>query len=159
MIKALVAFDDDLGIANEAGIPWDLPSDREHVHQLIANQPVLMGYRTYQERKGPRKNGRSFVITRPDTQLQDGFEAVIDVKSFLEDYKGSAQDIWVMGGSKVYQQLLPDIEELIVTRIKGKFGCTKFFPAFEDHFSLQNKQPEQIENGLHFNYETWRQKV
>lgn len=157
MIKAMAAIDDKRGIANDAGIPWDLPTDREQVHKAIAGQPVIMGYRTYLERKGPRSDAKSYVITRPDTKLADGFIPVTDVVQFLADYQNDKPNIWVMGGAKVYQELLAYIEELYLTRVNGDFGCTKFFPDFESSFDLQEQAPILEENGISFRFERWRQ--
>lgn len=154
----MAAIDDRYGIATEQGIPWDLPADRENVHRAIKGQPVLMGYRTYQERQGPRKDGQSFVITRPNTELQDGFLPVTDIAKFLQAYKGTDSDIWIMGGAKVYAELLIEIEELYVTRVSGDFNCTKFFPKFEGLFERVSSEPQQIENGVNFHYEFWQQK-
>lgn len=156
MIKAMAAFDDKNGLATDAGIPWDLPSDREYVHRKIFGTPVLMGYRTYQERKGPRKDGQSFVVVRPGTKLQDGFIPVENLDSFLAGYKDTTETVWIMGGAKVYEHTLNQIQELYVTRVQGDFNCTKFFPRFEDQFTKVQERPKIEENGLKFHYEIWR---
>lgn len=160
MIKAMAAIDSKKGIANEHGIVWDLPADREHVHQAIKGQAVLMGYRTYLERKGPRTDGgKSYVIVRPETELNDGFVPVADVANFLEAYRNGSDDVWIMGGAKVYQDLLPEISELHITRVEGDFKCTKFFPDFETSFTKVESQPPIQENGISFHYEKWLQNT
>lgn len=155
MIYAIAALDEKDGIATSDGIPWDLPSDRDYVHHKITGSAVIMGYKTYTERVKPRKDGDSFVIARASTPLRDGFRLVEDPVNFLKRYQSSSEVIWIAGGAKIYQELLPLTQKLYLTRINGDFNCTKFFPEFRQQFKLTSQSQEKTENKLKFCYEVW----
>ncbi|MEO5627406.1 MAG: dihydrofolate reductase [Candidatus Saccharimonadales bacterium] len=159
MIKAILAIDQANGLATDAGIPWDIPTDQNYVHQTISTQPVVMGYRTYQEMKVLPKNDPSFVVIHPGTKLRDGFVAVSDVNQLIKKYQNSKQTLWVIGGAKIYQELLPQTQELYVTRVGSLFNCTKFFPEFEAQYTMIETSPPKQENGIPFHFEIWRRNV
>lgn len=158
MIYATAALDSKRGIATDAGIPWDLPTDKTHFRRMTSGSPILMGYHMYTELGQPLPDRRNLVITHPGTQLKAGFEAVEDAPAFLKPYRQSPEILWVVGGAKVYERLLAETQKLYLTRIEADFNCTKFFPAFEDKFELIEQSDKQTENNLTFYFETWQPK-
>jgi dihydrofolate reductase len=158
MISAIVAFDEKRGIATDAGIPWELPTDKAYFRDKTSGHPILMGYRMYSEFAEPLPNRRNLVMVRPNTALKPGFEPIENVEELLKTYQESNNLLWITGGAAVYVKLLPYVQKLYITRIQADFYCTKFFPEFEDQFELSFKEPLQQENGLTFQFETWNRK-
>jgi dihydrofolate reductase len=155
MIYAIAAIDNQRGVANDAGIPWKLPADQQYFRQQTEGAAILMGFGMYQELKAPLPNRRNLVAIRPGTELRAGFEAVEDTGAFLAPYKDSTEIVWIVGGAKLYEKLLSYTQKLYLTRVQADFHCTKFFPAFEESFSLVQQSETQQENGLSFCYEVW----
>lgn len=155
MIYAIVALDSKNGIATDKGIPWDLPADRQYFRRKTVGAPVLMGYRVYEEAPSPLPERRNLVVVRPGTSLRKGFEPVEDVEAFIKPYHTSQEILWVIGGARIYEELLPRTHKLYLTRIEADFNCTKFFPKFEPAFRLAEQGPEQEDNDLTFRYEVW----
>ena len=115
---------------------------------------VLMGYATYAEFANPMPGRANYVATRRTEQLRDGFLRVNDIDSFLTN--GFEGDLWIIGGAMLYATTLAEVQELALTRVAGDFGCTKFFPAFEDTFRLTAEEvPPPVEVVPSIRFQTW----
>jgi len=155
MIYAIAALDSKNGIADETGIPWDLPADKTYFREKTTGCPILLGYHMYQEMGQPLPNRRNIVIVHPGTKLREGFESVEDPNELLDTYQASQEILWIVGGARVYEKLLSRTQRLYLTRIQADFNCTKFFPRFEDQFILTEQSVAHEDNGLKFCYEIW----
>lgn len=155
MIRAIAAIDDKRGLADDQGIPWDLPSDRRYVREKTRGANMLMGYNTYLEFTKPLPERHWYVVTDGQEPLRDGFEPVTDLDRFMAS---PPENLWLFGGAGVFAQTIDYADELYLTRVRGDFGCTKFFPEFEDKFVLAEQSPPTEENGITFHYEIWKRK-
>ena len=153
MIRAIVAIDEKRGMANEEGIPWNIPSDGRYFTDTIQNGTILMGYGTYIELKKPFHDRTNYVATSKSVELKSGFEIVTDVDSFLVT---SAEDVWIIGGPGLIRSTLDTLDEIYITQLEGDFHCTKFLPDYTTAFKLQTATEPIVENGIRFRYETWR---
>lgn len=154
MIRFIAAIDSLRGIADDKGIPWNLPSDKEYYRNQIKDSIVLMGRKTYESHAAPLSSRVNYVLTSHVEPLRAGFHAIDDIDSFL----AQKLDIWVVGGSGVFEAVLPHADELWITQVNGDFGCTKFFPRFEDQFYLYKRKRIMRENGIEFQYQIWKNK-
>lgn len=154
-IRAIIAIDDKRGLANEQGIPWNLPSDRAYVRDKTYGSNLLMGYGTYIEFARPLPGRKNLVVTDGQEPLRKGFEAIMDLKSFMDS---PPENLWIFGGAGIFAQTINYIDELYITQLQGDFGCTKFFPEYRDTFELVRESPPQLENGIHFTYQIWKRK-
>ncbi len=155
MIRFIAAIDEKRGIADDEGIPWDLPKEAGYFVDQISSGLILMGYGTYIELKEPFHNRTNYVATRKRQTLRDGFELVEDADAFLEN---TEDDIWVIGGAKLFESTLEKADELYITQIEQDFKCTKFFPEFKGKFELAKRSDPQIERGVTYRFEIWRKK-
>jgi dihydrofolate reductase len=155
MIYAIVAVDSKRGVATEKGIPWKIPADQAYFREKTRGCPIVMGYGMYKEMKLPLPDRRNIVIVHPGTTVTEGFEAIEDIDSLLDAYQHTDEVLWVVGGARVYQKLLPRIQKLYITQIQADFNCTKFFPEFEGSFELAHQSVAQREGDVMFCYEIW----
>lgn len=156
MINQIVIVDQQLGMADDHGIPWP-PLDLEYFRKKSEGHLMVMGYRTYVEFKAPLPNRQNLVVVRPGTPpLRDGFEAIEDIDRWLVDH--AKEDVWIIGGAGLFARTIDRADRLYVTRIDKTFSCTKFFPPFEADFELIEKSPDQQKHDLTFHFEVWAKK-
>ncbi|MEO7126396.1 MAG: dihydrofolate reductase [Nakamurella sp.] len=153
MMRLIVAVDSTLGMATDSGIPWTLPAEQQYFTSQIAEGLILMGFNTYDEVTEPLHDRTNYVATRRDVQLRSGFIAVRDALVFAQEHSG--ETIQNIGGAGLFSATLHAADELIITRVDGDFNCTKFFPPFEDEFTLAAESDAQHENGIAFTFQTW----
>ena len=71
----------------------------------------------------------------------------ICVDKFLKDTK---EDVWIIGGAKLFELYLFKAQELYITELEGDFKCTKFFPEFRKEFKIISKSDLKKENNIPF---------
>lgn len=155
MISLIAAIDSKRGIANDKGIPWDLPTDREYYRDRVHNGSVIMGMATYREMSVPINRKPQLVATRKNSKLRPGFTSVSDARKFLSETK---EEIWVIGGAGLFASTIDLADELYLTLIDKDFHCTKFFPEYKSIFELAGQSESSSENGIKYQFTTWRRK-
>ena len=149
MIRAIVALDKRQGIARQGGIPWRIPIDSQYFQLHTVHTTVVMGRVTYEEFTEPLPNRQNVVISRQLKTVRTGFLLVNDLEQYLTQ---TTEDVWIIGGSALYTAALSHCHQLYVTEIAADFSCDRFFPEYQDDFSLQTAEPWQQENGLRFRF-------
>ena len=146
-----------IGINNT--LPWRLPADLKHFKQITLGKPVLMGRKTY-ESIGKPLPGRANIIISGDSNYQmPGCSVVNSIDAALAAATGY-EEIMVIGGAALYQQLLPRADRLYLTLIDENFNGDAWFPEYKpiasDHESagnpsalLQRSQWHEIERTDH----------
>lgn len=162
MIRFIAAIDSKRGMANDKGIPWNLPTDKAYYRDRVKTGVVLMGMGTYNEMRVPLGDKIQLVATHEDVKLRPGFKVVADAREYLIEAQKRNEDVWVIGGPGLFATTLDLADELYLTLIDQDFNCTKFFPEYQNDFELagqsDEKHDEQIENGIKFRFTTWRRK-
>jgi dihydrofolate reductase len=157
MLRLIAALDSERGIADDSGIPWDLPTDKAFYRKQLETGLILMGAGTYREHKSPSAGRTNYVVTHSTEPLKEGFVAVHDVEEFLRSHADEViQDI---GGAGLYEQTLQYADELVLTQLEGNFDCTKFFPEYHDTFELITESEPTTENGITFRFQTWKRRA
>ena len=100
-----------------------------------------MGSRTYLSLPcRPLPNRRNVVLTHRDAALFEGAEVVRNIEDILALNKNSNSntpiipddELFIIGGGQVYEQLLPFSDKLYITRIHHTFpDADTFFPAID----------------------------
>jgi dihydrofolate reductase len=154
MIRLIAAMDSRRGIATDSGIPWKLPGDSAYFRQKTSSGLIVMGRATYDEFAAPLHDRENFVLSTTTSPLRKGFQVVASLAELCAAHPG--EDVWVIGGAVVYAETITRADELLLTQVKGAFGCTKFFPPYRTAFALQTRSEEHQEGGVTYRFETWR---
>lgn len=153
MIRAIAAIDNKRGLADDNGIPWDLPADIMHERAETKGGNMLMGHNTYLEFTEAPSDRNWFVVTDGTEPLREGFEPVTDLQAFMDN---PPKNLWVFGGAGVFAQTIGYIDELHITHIDADFHCTKFFPPFEDKYELIEESAPQHQNAITYKFCVYR---
>lgn len=150
-------MDSKRGIATDTGIPWQgqVPGDVAQFRAKTIHSNVLMGSGWYAEQLQPLPMRRNFVATSNPQPLRAGFERVSDAREFLQQFDG---DVWVGGGAGLFANTLDLADQLHLTHLDGDWHCTKFFPEFEDRFTLIEKSEPITENDVTYYFATYSKK-
>lgn len=150
MIRQIVAIDSERGIARAGVQPWKLPGDERYFSEKtkLYGGIVLMGRKTFEVIGRPLPERQNFVATHDRAFKAPDVQIVHDVSAFL----GTHEDVWVIGGSQLYEVTLAACDELYVTEIEADYGCDTFYPAFLDAFELSSKSPMVTENNTNYRY-------
>lgn len=133
MIKIICAHDQNRVIGDKGKMPWHFPEDLQHFKTITLNHPVIMGRKTY-ESIGKALPHRTNVILTHDRSYDA--EGCITITSLEEIQKlAKDQDLFIIGGQTLFEQMLPYADELYLTEIKAEFDGDTFFPEFNhEHY-------------------------
>ena len=161
MIKAIMAVDDNGGVSKKGSMPWPKNSnDLKWFRKYTLNNVVIMGRLTWVDpfMPNPLKNRINVLITNQNKDKYPGADEYISgdliSKIKLINTKYEKQDLFIIGGPKIIDQLFALVEEFYLTRIYGKFDCDKKIDLrkIEDEMTLEKKIIDN--NTCHF--EIWK---
>ena len=123
-------------IGNNNQLPWHLPADFAHFKSVTMGKPVIMGRKTY-ESIGKPLPGRTNIVLSRDPDIR--FEGVACVSSFEQALLlvADAEEVMVIGGSTIYEMLLPRANRLYLTYVDAEFEGDAWFPEFDKNQWLE----------------------
>lgn len=133
MLSIIVAIDENNAIGKAGRLLCHLPNDLKHFKQITLGSAVLMGRQTFLSLpKPPLPNRRNIVLTTQPDFAFDGVEVVHSIDEALALVSSAQEEVFVIGGGKVYSQMLPFAEKLYITHIHHRWDdADTFFPAID----------------------------
>lgn len=129
-ISIIVAAAANNVIGKDGGLPWHLPEDLKRFKSLTLGKPLLMGRKTFESIGRPLPERRNIILTRQLRYQAPGCTVVGTVESALEVAKG-ADELMVIGGTAIYEEMLPRCERIYLTRIHEIIEGDTWFPEIE----------------------------
>ena len=142
MIKALVAVDENWAIGRNNDLLFKLPNDMRCFRTVTANEIVVCGRKTLESfPNGKPLKGRSTICLCSKEYNRDDCYCVNDIEELRKLIKelSKTQDIYIIGGGRLYKELLYLCDSVIVTKVRADGNGTVFFPNldFDPHFDLE----------------------
>lgn len=129
-IIAAVARNRAIGFQNKL-LYW-LPNDLKRFKALTTGHTIIMGRRTFESLpKGALPNRRNVVLSR-SRQSFPGCDTYASLEEALA-HCSPDEDIYIIGGSSVYEQALPLADRLCLTEVDDvPQEADAFFPSYDD---------------------------
>ncbi len=121
-------------IGRDNDLPWRLPDDFRYFKTTTLGKPCLMARRTFESLAGALKGRTNVVLTSQQDYVADGAIVVHSLEEGLAvatRERGEADELMVLGGATLYEQVLPIVDRLYLTEIDAEFDGDTFFPAFD----------------------------
>ncbi|MGE6629692.1 dihydrofolate reductase [Bacillus sp. NPDC077027] len=132
MISMIVAMGEGRVIGKDNQMPWHLPADLAYFKKVTGGHTIVMGRKTFESIGRALPNRRNIVLTTSSTFQADGCEVVHSIDDILEIEKTSGeQELFIIGGSKLYEEMLTHADRLYITHICHAFEGDRFFPEFQ----------------------------
>ena len=136
MFKIIVAHAPNRVIGNGIHIPWHIKEEFQHFKKTTLNHTIIMGSTTFLSIGKPLPNRRTIVINNnPDFDTM-GQELCTDLNEVINKYKDSEEVVFVCGGASIYRQMLPYVNEMIISVVKKEVEGDVFFPEYENDFEV-----------------------
>ena len=138
-IVAAIASNNVIGQKNS--LPWDIPEDLKRFKQLTSGHTILMGRKTFDSIGRPLPNRTNIVMTRDTNYQKKGIEVVFDEREALNLIKDLNQEVFIIGGSKIYELFEPWATSLMITRVLKDFKGDAFFPEINwNNWQIESKE-------------------
>ena len=162
-IAIVVAYDKNRGIGTGGDLPWgrSLPADLAHFKELTTGGAVVMGRKTYESIGGrPLPNRKNIVLSGGEVTGAVGAKNFAQALQFASEEPN--QDIFVIGGERVFAEALPEVDTIYATEVDYSFSnADVFFPQinvnqWEEISRTSQKANEQ--NRYSFDFVEYRRK-
>ena len=133
-MNIIVAVDKNWAIGFENKLLNSIPDDMKFFRETTTGKVVVMGRKTLESfpNKRPLKNRTNIVITRQKDYQVDGavvLHSVEEALDYLKQFK--SEDIYVIGGASIYEQMLPYCDVAHVTVMDYAYQADTWFPNLD----------------------------
>ena len=160
-MKAIVAVDNKWGIGKSNDLLFSIPADMKFFRETTAGKVVVMGAHTLKSfpNGNPLKNRVNIVLSsklhRDDCIVVDTLEKLLE-----EIKKYPANDVFLIGGARLYSTLISYCDTAFVTKVDADGDAEVFFPNLDnlDGWNLQTQSESLQSNGYNIKFTTYKNK-
>ena len=162
-MKAILCADKNWAIGYRNSLLISIPSDMRFFRRMTEGHVVVMGRRTLESMPGgkPLKNRVNIVLTANRAFQAPGAVIVHDLEELQEQLKQyDTNDVFVIGGAKVYEQLLPFCDTVYVTKVNYEYQADAWFPDLDKmpEWEMTEEGEEQTCFNIEFAFCTYKRK-
>ncbi|MBO6205670.1 MAG: dihydrofolate reductase [Lachnospiraceae bacterium] len=133
-MNIIVAVDKNWGIGNRGELLVSIPKDQKMFRQETTGKVVVLGRKTLDTfpQKQPLPNRTNIILTHDTNYQVKGATVVNSVEELLAELKKyPSEDVYIIGGESIYQQMLPYCDTAHVTQIDHEYQADAFFPNLD----------------------------
>ncbi len=153
MLNLIAAVARDGGLGWRGSLLFSIPEDMRRFKTLTMGKTVVMGRGTLDSLPGglPLKNRRNLVLTHDLAFHREGVEVFHSLTELLEALPAE-DEVWVIGGAAVYEQLLPSCQALYLTEVDAAPPADRFFPQLDEGWRLAEATAWREAGGLPYRF-------
>jgi len=152
-ISLIVAMASNRVIGLNNQMPWHLSADLKRFKKITLGSPIVMGRKTFESIGRPLPGRTNIIISRNPIYKQQGCLVVNDVETGLRMGCQIANEIFVIGGSELYEALLPVADTLYITLINKQFPGDTLFPKIDaNHWTETEREDISNDPDVSFSY-------
>jgi len=134
-LSLIAAMTENGVIGRDNAMPWRLSSDLKRFKALTMGKPVIMGRKTWESIGRPLTGRLNIVISRDPAFKAEGARiahtlAQAQTLAVNAAQKAGLDEIFVIGGSKIFGQALPRADKMYLTEILTHLEGDTYFPPF-----------------------------
>lgn len=135
-----------IGFKNELLVK--IPNDQKWFQKITTGKVVVMGRKTMETFPNgmPLKNRTNIVLTGDRALRVKDAELVYGIEELLEKLKQyNTEDVYVIGGESVYEELLPYCDTAYITKIDYTYQADRYFPNLDNDadWHIESESEEQ----------------
>ncbi len=130
IISLIVAIARNRVIGNNNALPWHLPADLKYFKRITMGKPIMMGRKTFESIGRPLPGRMNVIVTHEPAYQAAGCTVVHSIDEALEAAHHH-EEVMVIGGAKLFDQILPRADRIYLTEIEADFAGDTFFPEFD----------------------------
>ena len=164
MIISILSADNKWGIGKRNGLLFSLPLDMKFFRTTTSGHVVAMGENTLLSfpNSKPLKNRTHIVLSADPTHNYEGVINVHSFEDFLKTIKEKAlnEDVYIIGGASIYNQMIPYVDKVLLTKVYEDGGAEVFFHNLDEdpNFECVEMGEPLIDNGHEIRFTTYVNK-
>ena len=120
-------------IGADGDMPWRLSTDMKRFRALTMGHPVVMGRKTFETLRKPLAGRTNIVVSRNPDYSPEGAVMAAGLDDALDRAGKSegGEEIFVIGGGAIYEQVLDRADRLHITHVVAAPDGDTHFPAID----------------------------
>ena len=156
-IIACVGKNLELGKNND--LIWHIKEDLKYFKDITNGNMVVMGKNTFKSLPGVLKNRKNIVLTTSNEDFGEEVEIFSSKEKFLEKYKNYPEEIFIIGGARVYQEFLEYADALYLTEVdKESDQADVYFPKFDKALYEKEIIKKSKTDDINYQFTIYRRK-
>lgn len=158
-MSMIAAIGKNLEIGKNNQLIWHIKEDMKFFREQTMGKPIIMGRKTLESLPKLLPGRKHIVLTRQNLDLDSQIMVVHSKEELLNYVKSYQEEVMVIGGASIYQELLDYAEKLILTEIdKEDKQADAYFPYFDKSKWNQKILSEKEENGIPYKHLVYTRK-
>ena len=160
MISIIATIDLNNGIGINNNLLCHLPKNVKYFNEITANSVVVMGRKTYDSLPKKYLSKKTKIVISKSVKKLRGCTVIPSIPLALEELK-KYENVFVIGGGKIFEQLLPYAKVLYMTRIYHLFEADTFFPElYAKDWTLESSAGFKVDkkHNYPFSFEKYNRK-
>ena len=154
-IIAAVGRNLELGRGND--LIWHFKEDMKFFKETTMGSSVIMGRKTFESLPKALPGRKNIVVTNNNSYSAEGAVTVHSVDEALKS--ADSQEVFVIGGGKIYEQLLPVADKLYLTEIEAECpDADTYFPSFNKEEYTREVIASYQADGISFSHICYTRK-
>lgn len=144
-VSAIVAAAQNNVIGNDNDIPWRLSSDLKYFKRTTLDHHIIMGRKTFLSMGRPLPKRTNIVLTRDLHFAGSGILVAHSLEEALTvAYDNDESEVFIIGGGEIYEQAMPYLDKIYLTRVDAMPEGSVHFPALPaDMWTLESSEAHQ----------------
>ncbi len=160
-MKTIVNVDKNWGIGIGDKLLNHIPADMKFFKEKTTGNVVVMGRTTFLTFPGHKAlpNRVNIVLTTDPEWSAENVIVCHSLDELFEQLKRyDTNTVYVIGGSKVYEQLLPYCDTAYVTKVESEKEADRFFPNLDenDEWEITDSGETLEHNDIKFRFTTYK---
>ena len=156
-MNLIAAVDRNWGIGKDNQLLVRIPADMKSFQGETMGKIVVMGRKTLESFPGgmPLPGRTNIVLTKNSNYRVKGAQTVNSREELFQELeKYPSEDVYIIGGDSVYQQMLPYCDRAYVTKIDFTYEADAYFPNLDemDEWKVVTSSEEQTYFDLEYRF-------
>lgn len=156
-IIAAIGKNNELGLNNN--LIWHLSGDMKFFKTITTGKTVIMGRKCFESLPNILPNRKNIIITSNLNYKASGATIINSIKDAITYIENSEEDIFIIGGAKIYEEFLPYVLNIYLTEIDASAVADVYFPLFDKKEYNKEILEEKEENNLKYKICLYKRKI
>lgn len=155
-IIAAIGKNNELGYKNN--LIWHLPNDLKFFKKVTNGKTIIMGRNTFESLPKMLPN-RNHVILSSHNDFNENVIVYNNINDLFNDFDNIDEELFIIGGEKIYRLFLDKSDKLYITRINDSFDkADAFFPIFDKSNYDEELIDSNVENNISYEHILYKRK-
>jgi dihydrofolate reductase len=156
-ISMIMCLSKNNGLGRNGELLFHISDDLKRFKKLTDGKPIVMGRKTWDSLPIKPLKGRENIVISTDTDLT--IEGATVCNSVYEVLESDRKEIFVIGGSSIYEQFAPHCQTLHITYVNENVedADTFFNPDLSEFYEINRERVLDKDGNLsHYYFEFFR---